>query len=511
MLKIGEESSAKITILKVVSCLILFFLFMWPAIYNGQPLLSPDTSAYIRGFDAGIVRLTGLSSAWTTWAGELAQSQETSVSGQPGEAKSLQSPTFVIAGRSVSYGALLYLGELLGELWASVGVQAAAALIALILTLRHFSFFSWPNLMVVGVAIGLLSSLPFVVSYLVPDVFAGLLLLATANLLAVGNRMKRWELIFWVSTSAAAAVFHPTHLAILSGVFVAALIVRLFSTRLSVVGMAALGLATAIGFASEIGFDLAVKQLLGVHVSRPPVLLARIIADGPGAAYLRERCPEARLVVCEYTERLVANADAFLWDTSSDWNVYASAPVEKRRALGDEQYRFAAAVLAYDPVGQIAASLGNTFQQLKMVGISGDFLLTVDHGLPNLPQLYTERMASSPIWRKEFPIGIVSALMTFTVLMSLIFITAILPKYWGVVSADLKIFVFVILLGEFFNALICGAFSGPHQRYQARLTWLIPLAALVLSYEVARKGALNRRFESRSTKTPVDVDFRQHV
>lgn len=34
----------------------LVVLFLWPALYNGQPFFYPDTSAYIRGFDAGIVK-----------------------------------------------------------------------------------------------------------------------------------------------------------------------------------------------------------------------------------------------------------------------------------------------------------------------------------------------------------------------------------------------------------------------------------------------------------------------
>jgi len=48
----------------------------------------------------------------------------------------------------------------------------------------------------------------------------------------------------------------------------------------------ALTLAAGIGFASEIVFALVVEKLLGVQISRPPVIMARIVADGPGASYL---------------------------------------------------------------------------------------------------------------------------------------------------------------------------------------------------------------------------------
>src|SRR5205807_4734828 len=159
---------------------------------------------------------------------------------------------------------------------------------------------------------------------------------------------------------------------------------------------------------------------------------------------------------------------------------YAAAPIEKRRQLGNEQYRFGAAVLAYDPVGQIAAWLNDGFQQLRMVGLS-DFLS--ETAPAHLPRVHAERMTRSLIWRKDFPIEIFSALTTFAAILSFMFVCVTLIRHWKDVSAEQKIFCFVILLGEVSNALICGALSGPHERYQARLTWLIPVVALLLCYE----------------------------
>lgn len=469
--------------LRIASCAALPLLFLWPAIYNGQPLFSPDTGAYIRGFDAGVVWLSGRTTVWTTWSSKLHAPQEAAGDSTAEEVTGLQGPTFIIAGRSVSYGALLYLGELLGGLWASIAIQATATLAAVLLTLKHLRLFSWPKFVLAAVTLGLASSLPFFTSYLLPDVFAGLALVAAANVLALGHRMRRWELGFWISILVAAVVFHPTHLVIVVVLLAAAIVARLLSAKISRAGIVALTLAAGIGFASEIVFALVVQNLLGVQISRPPLIIARMVAGGPGASYLYKKCPQARLVACEFVDRLPSNSDAFLWDSSPTTGIYSTLPIEKRRELGNEQFRFAAGVLAYDPVGQIAASLNDAFQQLRMVGFSSEFPSAADLAYPRLPRVHAERMARSSVWRKDFPIEIFSALTIFVAILSFMFVCVTLIKYWKDVSAELRVICFVILLGEVTNALICGAVSGPHERYQARLTWLIPLVALLLCYE----------------------------
>ena len=464
---------------KTATCVALLLLLLWPAIYNGQPLFSPDTSAYIRGFDGGMVWLTGRTTAWTTWASEL---RGLAHDHNAEEVTSLQSPTFIIAGRSVSYGGLLYLGELLGGLWASIAIQAAAALAAIGFTLRLLKLFSSTKFVFTALILSFASSLPFFTSFLLPDIFAGLALLAAANFLALGQRLTRWEEIFWISILTAAVVFHPSHLAIELVILAAAIVARGLSARISRTGVIALAVAAGFGLASELAFGLIVQKVLGVPVARPPVVMARIVADGPGAAYLREKCPDAGLVACEFVDRLLLNSDAFLWDTSPVRGIYAPAPVEKRRELGNEQLRFLAAVLANDPVGQITAWLKDGFQQLTMAGIS-EFGLAAKQAFPGLPRIHAERMEASSLWKKDFPIDFFSAVTIFTAILSLVFVWVTLIGSWKVISVEQKIFCFVVLLGELSNALVCGALSGPHERYQGRLTWLIPVVALLFYYE----------------------------
>ena len=99
---IGKWSnSTKAAFLKIAAYGALLLLLMWPAIYNGQPLFSPDTSAYIRGFDAGVSWLSGRTTAWTTWAAKLPR-QKASDNSTTERAHSFQSPEFIIAEMQLS-------------------------------------------------------------------------------------------------------------------------------------------------------------------------------------------------------------------------------------------------------------------------------------------------------------------------------------------------------------------------------------------------------------------------
>src|SRR5262249_26894228 len=55
----------------------------------------------------------------------------------------------------------------------------------------------------------------------------------------------------------------------------------------------------------------------------------------------------------------------------------------------------------------------------------------------------------------------------------------------------LALFIMVLVAGVVVNGLICGALSEPLGRYQARVIWLIPLAAGLLETRLAldRRGA----------------------
>jgi hypothetical protein len=49
------------------------------------------------------------------------------------------------------------------------------------------------------------------------------------------------------------------------------------------------------------------------------------------------------------------------------------------------------------------------------------------------------------------------------------------------------------LLAYFMNAVLCATISGVHDRYQARLSWLVVLALLLLLFDLLRYGSRRRQ------------------
>lgn len=307
--------------------------------------------------------------------------------------------------------------------------------------------------------------------------------LAAANLLALAHRLTRSEQFVWVLIVAAAVVFHPTHLIMIIALIIGAVLALMFRYRVSRVGIVALIFSAGIGVASEFAFSQAIEKVLGVQTSRPPVLMARMIAHGAGTSFLKEKCPEAGMVVCEFVDRLTSNSDAFLWDTSPATGIYRPASIENRRRLGNEQLKFAVAVLGHDPMGQIAASIQDTYQQFMMVGLT-TFRSAAYQAHSSLPAIHSERMTHSVLASQDFPTHIFNPLTIIVLILSTVFISATLLWRWNNLRREYKIFCLVVFFGISANAFICGALSGPHERYQSRLTWLVPLLALLLCYEI---------------------------
>ena len=456
---------------------LLLLAFMWPAFYNGQAIFFFDTLGYVRGADTGIAALLHHHSHWS-----LPSREPGNASAPPPAQPAVQDKT-VLLGRSWFYGALVYAGDLSGGFWLTVILQAAAVVAALALTLDALRL-PRTHLLPIGLALALLSSLPFYTSFLMPDIFTGIVILGSAILLASAVALNRWRLAAWWLLLSAGVLFHDTNLLILCVLLLGAAVVRCFaSTRVNPSGMAAVFLAITIGVFGQAAFVWGATRWYGVAPIRPPFLTARLIEDGTGVRYLKASCPGSGFQVCSYLDRLPMPADDFLWQTRPGADVFATASPESRRRLSAEQLKLARAVIAFDPAGQLQASLRNLAQQLVSSGL-WEFLYPDEEKAlfdQKFPKDLLPRLHASAAYRSTMPIAICEWILKLTFYGAACIIGAVLlcrrtrkalpPAVVGTSAW--------VLVGIVVNAFLCGALSGPHERYSMRVQWLLPLTAML--------------------------------
>ena len=464
----------------VAGLMVAATLLLWPALYNHQPFFFPDTTAYVRGADAAVVKLTGMQSVWTQKTGSDAGDGVV-----PDKA--------VLAGRSIYYGALVYLGDRGGGEWLAIIIQAGVLVLALLGTLKAFDIARFPYLLVLVAALAAFTLLPLYVSFLMPDVFTGLTNLACGMLLTCDFGKSQEHTIAWFALLALSLTFHTTH-ALLAFLMFGVGLVLYFCRRSLVVprGLAAIGAALGVAYLCGTAFTLAVTKLAGEPPLTPPFLMARLIDDGPGYDYLRDTCPESGFLACRFVARLPLLSDDFLWSKDFATGVFGVSDPAVRRGLSREQFRFAWAVLRHEPFRQTVVSLRNAAEQVFLLkatefGYTPEERATFVH---KLPEAYLVVMRTTPAYTDRVPLVSLAAVSYLSSAIGVGFLVSfwVSGRLWRIRRPpQLAQLVRWVVFGVMANAAVCGVMSGPHDRYQARVAWLIPAIALIAHFQIHRE------------------------
>jgi len=493
--------------LVIINRLVGFFFLLlastWVALVNGQPLFNIDTTAYVRGADFAVAYFLGPKFA-TSWTQErtlqgVEQRQQHEVHGvKNGGEVSLNSPfdKSVMAGRSIYYGALLYLGHISGHFWLVVFTQAAVFLYlshTLMIKCLRLSFVSF----VCVTAITLVATpLSFFISVLMPDVFAGFLILSVVILIEFWDSLKSRDKVILSFIILYSALTHTSHLLLLIWM------VSIFAIISFLVGrnaksdrpvrnsLAVLLALSLVGIFGELAFSYGVRYTIGVDPIRPPFLMAHMIEDGPGYNFLQENCAKKAYTVCKYIDRLPVSGGEFLWSASPTNGVFRVADLPTRRALSLEQTSFAIDVFQFDPVGVIASATRDFFRQFFTITLDSFFLNkeALTGFAAGLPTSYFNAMTRSRIAMRDWLLQILATFYFSTYVMSLLALLLISVSLYSTRSKrKLHILslpewgpmVTVVALAIVSNAAICGILSGPASRYHTRVSW-IPLFILGL-------------------------------
>ncbi|MBU8545187.1 hypothetical protein JJQ90_15810 [Roseomonas sp. ROY-5-3] len=420
-------------------------LLVWPAFLNGYPLVFSDTGAFLH------------------------------------QTAPPPSGPLVIWDKPHVYGPLIQLFHGRISLWGPLLAQGLCLshLIWLMQrALRGDAAPGWHLAACAGAA--LLTTAPFTIALLMPDVFAPILLLALLLLGFARESLRRAEAI-WLGLLATAGI--ATHLSHLPLAFALLVFVLLVARRAG----------PALRVAAPL--VLAVLLLLGTNLwghgraSLSPhgatFALARLQADGPAAALIQARCPEAGWYLCAFAERLPMDSDAFLWDSDSPVN---RTPDGTARFLGgallsDEARVIVAETLSAYPLEVAWSTARNALRQVVLATVGDTLVATHLEAAvrPRIAEAFPARelaaydaalqprgllpQAAAPFLWPHAPVLLAGAVLA-------------LLAWWRGLGDRRRIGLVVgVLVGVSANALATGGLSKPHLRYEARILWLMPVVA----------------------------------
>jgi len=430
------------------------FLLTWPAIYNRYPLLYPDSTTYMIG-------------------------------GRPISIALFQQRFARYFGmRSLIYTLGIYPFHENVTPWPIVALNALLAAYVLWLVVR--SLFPQGNIvrfLFLAGLLSLLSSLSWYVSLVMPDLLGSLAYLSIYLLVFASDTLARVERVAVVVIAGWGAASHATHVVLAAGICVLLACLWMLRSpplqqRIRAVGGAAIVVAVATGCLLALHTYLYGEQTLSANM--PPVLTARVIADGPGRWYLQRHCGEAHFALCAIAGELPDSVEDFLWNPHGVW-------AEARKNSGDrvkrEEVAFVVAVVRAYPREQLAISAESFWQQLATFGVrdltaQGWVMQTIDTALPGQKTSYLR----SRQFRGEMPLDFFTAVQFWTVIASLAATAILLPILWRAQQLRLLGLGAVIFPVVIANALVTGALALVEARYQSRVVWLLPFFAGVLVF-----------------------------
>jgi hypothetical protein len=212
--------------------------------------------------------------------------------------------------------------------------------------------------------------------------------------------------------------------------------------------------------------------------------------DGIVKQLMDDTCPPAGNMnwrLCTYKNRLATSANGWLWGTGSGFRALGGFTGQAQQ---DEDQRIIVESLKRYPVTHLRAAVYDSllqFLQFKTGDGIEPQLSVLESGfkrmIPRQVPAYLEaRQQRGQIRFKTLnlihvPIGAMSVLGLFLLLQH-----AAALRAWRQASLPA-----LVLLGLIGNAIICGTFSNPHDRYQSRVVWL-PCLVLLLAVTRDRRA-----------------------
>jgi len=429
----------------------LFFLYLaavslvllWPAFWNGYPLVFSDTGTYV----------------FSAFTQELP------------------------FDRPIGYGYFIRLFSLGLSLWFVVYAQAFLACYFLWKILKVFfeKNFYFIHFFAI-IALSFFTILPWTVSQIMPDIFPALIFLLLS--VFVFGKLSRVEKIFFAVLLMFFLITHTANFLLSLGfLFFTFLFVRFrksFSKQRKVYSKHIL-LLTAVTFFAPLFFIAGnFREGYGfvISPSSHAFMMSRMNDAGVLDAFLEENCRQKDYELCSYRGNL-ERGEAFLWGDEGPLSfddAWMRLKPEFDTIL-QQIYRTPKFVAAF-----AGDSVSRSAQLFFMIGM--DYYSSYGEKGPVYPQIkkfFPEDLPKFTGARQyEGQLQYVASFHSVFVLTHLFAFGFVFWMFFKKRYQDFdKIFVYETVIFFALNAGIMATLSGAYGRYQQRLAWLLPLICFV--------------------------------
>jgi hypothetical protein len=458
----------RLSILTLVAAL----FFLWPLLVYGRPGYIQDSAAYYKGGRAAVtfaLDKIGYHHAPSPAVQTAAPGAQPATDGKPD----------VRGARAVSYSIAAYVfGAPNAQMFLLAAVQALAAGFVCAVTLLLFAGKArglWWRLAALAVA----TPIAFVSCLVIPDIFAGIVILVIALLATVYRQLSPGVRTVGTLIGAAGIAFHASHLPIGLAMTACGMAWMAFviwkKEPVPPAQWAWVAAPFLLGAVAAVVLNFAAFGGPSLTGKRYPLTLARSIAEGPGKWYLEKNCGHLKYAVCElYPHAVPSTINSFLW--GPDGVKERATPEQMDRIRDEESEVVLAATRAY-PLTEARLAGANFARQLLLfspgVGLEQRIVLDADQNPVLAPADY------DPTWVK------LVHYLTIAAVIASLFVLYRRARH----DRPVRPMIALLLLGIAFNDAVCTYFSGVTDRYEARVIWLLPLLALAVLAAGARRGS----------------------
>jgi hypothetical protein len=450
-------------------------LLLWPAFWNGWPLVFSDTADYLW--------------IWTT----------------PG-LRSIRPP---------AYGWLigpLHLGR---TLWPAIAAQALLTACLTWLVLRRAGLAGGWALVGVIAPLAAATGAPWFVSWVMADALTAPMVLAGAALIL--GRLGRVEAVgVWLALAATAAV-HLTHLPTLAAILAVLAAARLLRRDLPVSwpGLLIAGTALVAAPAINLTANWLSAGTATLAFGSSLFMAARLVGDGLMQAYLAAHCPNPAWTLCADLALLPRDPDDFLWNPASVvWRDRDFFRLESELAALNPR------VIAAHWWAFLRNGLTRALAQLVTARVGTDFSVRVNEDQQLLVRVVIPRFAdalgpgagaaldAAHQTNEEIARALPARIAGPVSLIAVPLVALWFASDRDARGAPVAVLALAAAAAALANALAVGLGGAVHDRYAARLMWLFPLVlAMLAALRISRRAPPRRGADPprRSTSRPASA------